>query len=141
MSRIQTEVPVSAFLLMMLPCLAAGQAPEAEGLEPALNSEALVGMAPSSAESGPAASADGDMDMQSGAGDAVDEIELEVTEITGNQELPKMLYIVPWQASDAGDLVDKPASSALDNALAPIDRTEFIRQVDYYGDLHGVEAE
>ena len=67
----------------------------------------------------------------------MDEIMLERTEITGNQELPKVLYIVPWQKSDPGDLTGKPVNTLLDEVLAPIDRSEFIRQVDYYGDLYG----
>ncbi len=71
----------------------------------------------------------------------MDEIMLERTEITGNQELPKVLYIVPWQKSDPGDLTGKPANTLLDEVLAPIDRSEFIRQVDYYGDLYGKDEE
>ena len=67
----------------------------------------------------------------------MDEMMLERTEITGNQELPKVLYIVPWQKSDPGDLTGKPVNTLLDEVLAPIDRSEFIRQVDYYGDLYG----
>ena len=30
------------------------------------------------------------------------------SEVTGNQELPKVLYIVPWQKSEAGELVGVP---------------------------------
>lgn len=71
----------------------------------------------------------------------MDEIMLERTEITGNQELPKVLYIVPWQKSDPGDLTGKPVNTLLDEVLAPIDRSEFIRQVDYYGDLYGKDKE
>ena len=67
----------------------------------------------------------------------MDSIELGRTEITGNQELPKVLYIVPWKKSDPGDLMGKPVNTLLDEVLAPIDREEFIRQVDYYGDLYG----
>jgi len=71
----------------------------------------------------------------------MDSIELGRTEITGNQELPKVLYIVPWKKSDPGDLMGKPVNTLLDEVLAPIDREEFIRQVDYYGDLYGDEEE
>ena len=66
----------------------------------------------------------------------MDEIDLGRTEITGNQELPKVLYIVPWQKSDPGDLSGRPVNTLLDEVLAPIDRSEFIRQVDYYSDLY-----
>jgi len=66
----------------------------------------------------------------------MDEMDLGRTEITGNQELPKVLYIVPWQKSDPGDLTGKPINTLLDEVLAPIDRAEFIRQVEYYDDLY-----
>jgi hypothetical protein len=71
----------------------------------------------------------------------MDSIELGRTEITGNQELPKVLYIVPWKKADPGDLMGRPVNTLLDEVLAPIDREEFIRQVDYYGDLYGNEDE
>jgi hypothetical protein len=71
----------------------------------------------------------------------MDSMELSRTEITGNQELPKVLYIVPWQKSDPGDLMGKPVNSLLDEVLAPLDREEFIRQVDYYNDLYGNEGQ
>ena len=75
-------------------------------------------------------------------GDRVmDEMELGRTEITGSQELPKVLYIVPWQKADPGDLLGKPINTLLDEVLAPIDREEFVRQVDYYGDLHSEDED
>lgn len=73
----------------------------------------------------------------SAPGGAMDEIVLERTEITGNRELPKVLYIVPWQKSDPGALVGRPVNTLLDEVLAPVDREEFVRQVDYYSDLYG----
>ncbi len=71
----------------------------------------------------------------------MDSLELGRTEITGNQELPKVLYIVPWKKSDPGDLMGKPVNSLLDEVLAPIDREEFVRQIDYYGDLYGEDEQ
>ncbi len=82
-----------------------------------------------------------DVRRRAGASGVMDEIELARTEITGNQELPKVLYIVPWQKSDPGDLTGKPVNTLLDEVLAPIDRSEFIRQVEYYGDLYGKDEE
>ena len=67
----------------------------------------------------------------------MDSMELGRTEITGNQELPKVMYIVPWKKANPGDLMGKPINTLLDEVLAPIDREEFIRQVDYYDDLYG----
>jgi|SRR5579862_3684378 len=61
-----------------------------------------------------------------------DRVELETTDITGNRELPKVLYIVPWRRSDLGDLVGKPPNSLLDDVLQPIDREVFLRENRYY---------
>ena len=66
----------------------------------------------------------------------MDEMTLERTEVTGNQELPKVLYIVPWQKAQPGELTGRPVNTLLDEVLAPLDREEFTRQVDYYGDLY-----
>jgi hypothetical protein len=52
--------------------------------------------------------------------------------VTGDREQPKVMYIVPWKKSDIGDLSGKPMNSLLDEALAPVDRDEFKRQVMYY---------
>ncbi len=68
---------------------------------------------------------------------AVDSLELGSSQIIGNQELPQVLYIVPWKSSDLGDLVGRPVNTLLDEVLAPADREVFIRQIDYYDDLHG----
>jgi len=71
----------------------------------------------------------------------MDSMELSRTEITGNQELPKVLYIVPWQRSAPGDLMGRPVNTLLDEVLAPVDREEFIRQVEYHNDLYGEKDE
>ncbi len=82
-----------------------------------------------------------DITRQTSGSRVMDSIELGRTEITGNQELPKVLYIVPWKKADPGDLMGKPVNTLLDEVLAPIDREEFIRQVDYYDDLYGTKEE
>lgn len=64
-----------------------------------------------------------------------DRIELDTTDITGNRELPKVLYIVPWKRSDLGDLVGKPVNSLLDEVLQPLDRDVFQRENRYYDAL------
>ena len=74
-------------------------------------------------------------------GGVMDELDLGATEITGNQELPTVLYIVPWKKSDPGDLMGRPANTLLDEVLAPVDRGEFTRQVDYYDDLFETEQD
>jgi len=65
----------------------------------------------------------------------VDKLELGSTVITGNAELPKVLYIVPWQSAGPGNLDGRAMNSLLDQVLAPVDRDVFLRHVDYYGQL------
>lgn len=99
---------------------AAEQVAERDALEPRVSSETLTAGVRR-------------REMDNGV---MDEMDLGRTEITGNQELPKVLYIVPWQKSDPGELVGPPVNTLLDEVLAPVDRTEFLRQVDYYNDLN-----
>ncbi len=65
-------------------------------------------------------------------GKALDRLKLDTTQITGNRELPKVLYIVPWKRADLGDLVGKPVNSLLDEVLTPVDRDVFRRENRYY---------
>ena len=60
-------------------------------------------------------------------------MELEGSSITGNRELPKVLYIVPWKKADLGDLPAQPFNTLLDEVLTPVDRDVFRREVTYYG--------
>ena len=94
---------------------------EREALEPAVPTAALAA----------------DVTRQQTGSQVMDRLELGRTEITGNQELPKVLYIVPWQKSDPGELMGRPVNTLLDEVLAPLDREEFVRQVGYYDDLYG----
>src|SRR5690606_28597277 len=104
----------------------AGAAPEAE----ALRAAAPAPRAPTAAPA-PAA----------GTARVVDTLDLGTTSITGNQELPKVLYIVPWKRSDLGELVGRPANTLLDEVLAPIDPEVFERHLDYYDRLYGTATE
>jgi len=62
---------------------------------------------------------------------AQDRADIDRTQIIGNRELPKVLYIVPWKKPVPGDLSGRPLVSVIDEALAPIDRDVFRRQVQY----------
>lgn len=62
---------------------------------------------------------------------AQDRADVERTKIIGNSELPKVLYIVPWKKPLPGDLSGRPSGGVLDEALAPVDRDVFRRQVHY----------
>jgi len=114
-----------AMLLATVAAFAQDQAEDVEDLMPAVDTSEPL----------PSVAANEITRRRTGAR-VMDEIELGRTEITGNQELPKVMYIVPWQKADPGDLTGKPINTLLDEVLAPIDREEFVRQVDYYEDLH-----
>ena len=64
---------------------------------------------------------------------AQDRAEIDRTQIIGNRELPKVLYIVPWKKPEPGDLSSRPLQGVLDEALALVDRDVFRRQVRYDG--------
>jgi hypothetical protein len=67
---------------------------------------------------------------------AAERLDLEGTTITGSQELPKALHIVPWKSADAGELAARPMNSLIDEILAPIDRDVFLRELEYYEAVH-----
>ena len=62
---------------------------------------------------------------------AQDRADIDRTQIIGNRELPKVLIIVPWKKPAPGDLAGRPLVSVLDEALAPLDRDVFRREVRY----------
>jgi hypothetical protein len=64
-----------------------------------------------------------------------DRIELDTTQISGNRELPKVMYVVPWRRADPGEFSGRPLNSLLDEALTPVDRDVFRRQNRYYAAL------
>jgi len=64
-----------------------------------------------------------------------DRADIDRQQIIGNRELPKVLYIVPWKKPLPGDLAGRPGGGVLDEALAPIDRDVFRRQISYDAQL------
>ena len=105
------------------------------GIDPAVDTSAALDEDREALQ--PAAALAADVTRQQTGSQVMDRLELGRTEITGNQELPKVLYIVPWQKSDPGELMGRPVNTLLDEVLAPLDREEFVRQVGYYDDLYG----
>jgi hypothetical protein len=99
-------------------------------LEPAVDTSAApptpVASSPSAGKEAPG---------KGGKSPAQDRIDLDATQITGNRELPKVLYIVPWKRPDLGDLVGRPPNTLVDEVLAPVDRDVFQRENRYYDAL------
>jgi hypothetical protein len=46
-----------------------------------------------------------------------------------------VMVVVPWKRSDIGELAGRPVNSLVDEALQPVDRAEFRREIDYYSAL------
>jgi hypothetical protein len=116
-----------AMLLLALPALAAAQEQKPADAAPA------AAEAPSPTPAG----APRDARFKT-----MDRLELGTTSITGNQELPKVMYVVPWKKADLGDLSGKPARSLIDEILAPVDRDVFRREIGYFETLsEGIQGE
>ena len=116
-----------------------------DSMEPGVNTSAPAPAAAPAAEkpaaARPAAGAANKPAAKPAAkGNAKDRLDLESTQITGNRELPKVLYIVPWRSAEMGDLVGRPVNSLLDEVLEPVDRDVFRRQNRYFEALQPNEA-
>lgn len=51
--------------------------------------------------------------------------------VTGNQEQPKVLYIVPWQSPGSADSLKQPLSSQVNTVFAHVERAELVRELKY----------
>jgi hypothetical protein len=114
---------------------AAPESPPARETAPAIESPAAADTAAPGAAARKAATG-----TKTAARDKPERLELETTDITGNRELPKVLYIVPWKRSDLGDLAGKPVNSLVDEVLQPLDRDVFQRENRYYDGLKPDQA-
>ena len=63
-------------------------------------------------------------------------IKLKSSTITGNSELPKILYLVPWKKVKATEINYKLTVHGItDDVLKPLDPEEFRRQTKNYAEL------
>jgi hypothetical protein len=51
------------------------------------------------------------------------------TTVTGNQEQPKVLYIIPWQNAERSETLQGAMDSALDDVFMLVDRNELKREI------------
>jgi hypothetical protein len=113
--------------------------PTPEQLEPGVNTSSSVSEAPARPNTTSDKSGNASSKQTPAAGSTAhkgpDRLQLDATQITGNRELPKVLYIVPWKRSDLGDLTGRPVNSLLDEVLQPLDRDVFQRENRYYNGL------
>jgi hypothetical protein len=144
----------SAFGALSCAMPAFGQAQNQDDLQPGVNTSAMppqpaaasstsaagkpAGKPPGDPAPGAKAAAPATTGKAAHAGKTVNRLELDTTKVTGNKELPRVMYVVPWKHSDLGDLTGKPANSLVDEVLQPVDRDVFNREERYY---HTVAAE
>jgi len=58
---------------------------------------------------------------------------IEGARIRGDQEMPTVMYLVPWQPPTAETLPDRDERLMVSQTFAPVERYEFQRLVKYYG--------
>lgn len=61
--------------------------------------------------------------------------------ITGNQEQPKVLYIVPWKQTKDNSILEEGLESRLSDVFDHVERTEHRRELHYINALAKSEAE
>ncbi len=58
---------------------------------------------------------------------------IEGTRIRGDQEMPTVMYLVPWQPPETEALRGRDERLMVSQAFEPVERYEFQRLVKYYG--------
>jgi len=60
--------------------------------------------------------------------------------VTGNQEQPRVMYIVPWQQPGDTEFNYELRVGIAQELFAPVDREEFVRGLDYREMIDAAEA-
>lgn len=63
---------------------------------------------------------------------AEDRVQLDQTTVIDNHELPKVTYVIPWQAAQLPTREAPPLDTLIDRALTPLDRDDLRGQIRYY---------
>lgn len=69
------------------------------------------------------------------------ELQLDGTSIRGSQELPRVLYILPWQDPGAAELAGRPFNSLIEDVLSPLDRDVFRRELGYHAQFTSSQSD
>lgn len=76
--------------------------------------------------------------VSAGAQDRI--VTLEGTRIRGDQEVPLVLYLVPWKAPEARSLNRADEPLMLTRPIGPIARSEFRRLLDFHNTFKALNA-
>jgi len=63
---------------------------------------------------------------------AQEEVDLEGARIFGNKDLPNITYIVPWKDEKLDSIEIQPIGNLFEEALKPVDREVFKREIELY---------
>ncbi len=66
---------------------------------------------------------------------------IEGARIRGDQEMPTVMYLVPWQPPAADTLTGQGENLMVSQDFAPLERYEFQRLVKYYQVFHRKQEE
>jgi hypothetical protein len=69
-----------------------------------------------------------------------DRVKLDRTVISGNQELPKVLYILPWESKESRPALDPGLELYSGDVLAPVNPASHRRQLDQLEALRGAAS-
>ena len=61
------------------------------------------------------------------------------TTVVGNQEQPKVLYIIPWQPATDVTILSLPVTSLMNDVFDHVDREEHRREIQFVESLDGKE--
>ena len=51
--------------------------------------------------------------------------------VTGNQEQPKVLYIVPWKEADDNSILTQALDTKVENVFGHVERAEHLRKLEF----------
>ena len=118
------RIPYPALLWLLAVTAAGAQEPAGEAEGPATGQDSRAQQEP-----------------ENDASATIDRLELDSTVVTGNRELPKVMYVVPWKHADLGNPGGKPLNSLVEEVLTPVDRGTFEREVEYFRALEPAAAD